>query len=178
MADHTIAGLRAAIKALKDTVGPAVDPHNPLANEQLRMVCGYLALVCEQLPHRAARIAFELRSAIALAEALRPVAARCDAGIAAALDERCSAACAVRDEALPDEAAVQHATDALNAAVSALVRAAAETPDADARSAVERVTLAHARQWVTVQRAWFAPLGLDPDRASVPRLAAALAGEP
>ena len=173
MADRTVAGLRASIKSLKDTVAPAVDPANPLASEQLRMVCGYLALVCEQLPQRAARIVFELRSAVALAEALRPLAARCDATIAAELQARCDAARRLQDDPDRIETEVERATEALNAATSALVRAAA-TADEAVRREVERTTLAHARHWLTVQRAWFAPLGFDLERATLPPLPDAL----
>ena len=34
--------LRAAVKSLTDVVAPALDPTNPLANEQLRLVCRFL----------------------------------------------------------------------------------------------------------------------------------------
>lgn len=173
MADRTVAGLRAAIKSLKDTVAPAIDPANPLANEQSRMVCGYLALVCEQLPQRSARIAFELRGAVALAESMLPLAAGCDDEIARTLATRCATARALRDDPERIETDVEHATQELNAAISALVRAAAGA-GTELRRQVERAALTHAQAWLTAQRAWFAPLGFDLERAELPPLADAV----
>lgn len=176
MADRTVDGLHAAIKALQHTVAPAIDPANPLANEQLRMVCGYLAMVAGQLPLRAARIGFELRAAVALADALAPLAPRCDEALAAELARHRDAGHELLDDPWRSEAATEQATAALNAAASALVRAAAAGADAELRRAVERCTLAQAGAGIAAQRAWFAPLGLDPERASLPTLADALAG--
>ena len=42
MADHEENAIRAAIKALSQVVAPAVDPSNPLAVEQLRLVVQFL----------------------------------------------------------------------------------------------------------------------------------------
>ena len=40
--DHTANTLRAISKALTDVIAPAVDPKDPLANEQLRLVIDYV----------------------------------------------------------------------------------------------------------------------------------------
>lgn len=169
MADRTVEGLRAALKALREVVTPAVDPANPLATEQLRMACGYLALVCEQLPWRSARIAAEGRSALALATAQQPLATGCgpDAAAAvAALNEAVSAARALHAQPGLDEDAWQRSTAALGAASSTLVRCAS-TADDDTRRRIERAVVAHAAAWLDMERAWYRPLGFD-TAASLP----------
>ena len=166
MADRTVEGLRAALKALREVVTPAVDPANPLATEQLRMACGYLALVCEQLPWRSARIAAEGHQALALANTLQLLAAGCDRTAAAALDEAISAAQALHAQPGLAEDAWQRSTAALGAASSALVRCAS-TADDDTRRRIERAVVAHAAAWLDAQRAWYRPLGFD-TAASLP----------
>ena len=44
MADVTDNGLRAAVKALTDVVAPSIDPTDPLAKEQLRLVVDFRGL--------------------------------------------------------------------------------------------------------------------------------------
>ena len=48
MPDYTDNSFRASIKALEDVVAPALDPSNPLAAEQLRLVSGFLRFFQER----------------------------------------------------------------------------------------------------------------------------------
>ncbi len=177
MSDHTTTGLRAALKSLKEVVAPAVDPANPLAVEQLRMVCSFLGMVCEQLPLRGERIRFDLRSAIGLAEALTPAAMACGDDVATALAAALTPAVALAAAPGAAEGDIQQATARLGAASSALIRASAGCDEHD-RALVERAVLANAKPWLDVQRAWFAPVGFDSEASRLLTLAGALARPP
>lgn len=176
MADHTVTGLRAAIKALSDVVTPAVDPANPLAGEQLRMVCSYLSLVIDRVPLRSQRIDFELQCAKRLTQSLRPLAKGCDTEADAALQAALDAADSIERNA-PAEADVLRITAMLNAAAASVVRAAGGA-DADTARKVERCVVTHSKDWLDLQRAWFAPLGSDSGAAELPSVEAALSVAP
>ena len=55
MSDVTDNGLRAAVKALTDVVAPSIDPSDPLAKEQLRLVVDYLQFVRSRLDFQIGR---------------------------------------------------------------------------------------------------------------------------
>lgn len=63
--------IRSMIKAMKDTVLPALDPENKLAQEQARLVLGMLALMRRQLPIQFRFDCDELERLIDLSQALR-----------------------------------------------------------------------------------------------------------
>ena len=173
MSDHCVIGLRAAIKALKDTVSPAVDPDNPLANEQLRMVSAFLSMLAEQLPHRSLRIRYDLYNALALADAVLPHLQGSAMESMAALEAACSQARRVLAADNVPETGVENTTNRLNAALSATVRSLNEA-DGATRARVERAVVLHSKTWLDVQRAWFLPLGLDPNARTVPSIVTAL----
>src|SRR3546814_9311493 len=62
--------LQAAIKALSDTVGPAVDPADKVASEQLHLVIATLGMVRERLPAQRRFIRRLLEDAVAIAGAV------------------------------------------------------------------------------------------------------------
>lgn len=173
MSDHTVAGLRAALKALKEVITPAVDSSNPLAVEQLRMVCGFLSMVCDQLPYRAQRIRFDLQSAIQLAEALASTEGVAENDASDAQAKALTHAMLLQQAPDATEAEMCHATAQLAAATTAFVRASADA-DETVRRQVDRAVLAGSKTWLDVQRAWFEPLGFDSEARSLPPLAQAL----
>lgn len=67
MADYTDNALLASIKALNEVVLPALDPSDPLATEQLRLVAGFLKFLGARLPYVHDRNRFELEHYLALA---------------------------------------------------------------------------------------------------------------
>lgn len=172
MHDTTVNGLRASIKALEDVVAPAVDAGNPLAVEQLKMTCAYLSLAAQRLDSRHARLRFETAEFLGLACELAPHARGGDARLAAALDAAVREAdAALRDADAPEDA-LRDAACALSRAASALVRTCAAAR-ADARADVERAVLRVSKRLLDARRAWFAPLGVDPD-PGLPPLSRAL----
>src|SRR3546814_7087632 len=62
--------LQAAIKALSDTVGPAIDPADKVASEQLHLVIATLGMVRERLPAQRRFIRRLLEDAAAIAGAV------------------------------------------------------------------------------------------------------------
>lgn len=167
MPDTTANGLHAAARALEQVVRPALDASNPLAVEQLQMVTRYLALAAERLPWRHARLRRQVQQLHAAAQALRPAAQACGGEIEAALGSAAADAAAALAGAETPEALLQRSGAALAAALSALVRESAVRDEAT-RRAVERTVLQFARPWAELQRAWFAPLGLDTEAQTLP----------
>ncbi|GAC1355290.1 MAG: hypothetical protein NVSMB34_08400 [Variovorax sp.] len=160
MADYTDNALLAAIKALEKVVAPAVNPADPLASEQLRLVMGFLKFLRLRLPDWHLRLVFELNHYLGLAEQLADHARLVSDEVSLRLHSAIEQARAVQrqDAAPPDE--LRAATAALTAPISALARAVA-TADTGLRKRVEHRILAGSRQWVDMQRAWFAPQGFE-----------------
>lgn len=169
MQDTTLNGLKASIRALEDVIAPAIDATNPLAVEQLRMVRGYLTLVADRLPLRHDRLRHQAAGLLALGRGLLAHAAACGEELERAFQgamDRVAAATAAIDT--PEDGLMQSGA-ALAAAVSALVRGCA-VQDPKTRDAVERAVLQASGAWIDVERAWFAPLGFDPEAKSLPPL--------
>ena len=169
MADRNEDALLAAIKALEQAVLPAVSPTDPLAGEQLKLTIGYLKLLRSRLGHAEDRARFELAHYRAMAQSLHDEA-RAEGGEVA---ERFDAALVLAAQALRS-AEVRAAAAALSAAVSGLVRTAADA-EPERRRRIEHAVAQQSRRWVDAQRAWFAPLGFDLRPAQVLALEDALA---
>jgi len=172
MADRNEGALQAAIKALEHAVLPAVNPADPLAGEQLRLVMGYLKLLRQRLEHVEDRARFELEHYRAMAEALRDDA-RIQGGEVA---RRFEAALGQAGTAV-GAADVRAATAALAGAVSGLVRVAADA-DPERRRRIEHTVARLSKRWIDAQRAWFAPLGFELRPEQLPPLAEALRPAP
>lgn len=167
--DHTDVGLRAAVRALSDVVAPVVGAEHAQARDQLRLTIDYLAFVAERLPHLHQRDRFELSHHLAMAQAVRPVLQ--DGAGASALGMAVDTG--RKALALPDAttAEVRQATAELGAALSAVVRESAAMTPAVQRE-VERTVLRVSRERIAFERAWYLPLGLDPDPHDVQPLTA------
>lgn len=169
MADYTDNALRASIKALEHAVLPALDPKDPLACEQLRLVMGFLGFLRQRLGPWYARRAFELDHYLALARGAGAEAHLFSDEVAARLRVAIERGTQLQGQHLPEVAEMEAATAELAACVSALVRAAAHADDA-ARVRLQRTVLQGSRRWVEMQRAWFAPQGFEMRSAELPPL--------
>jgi hypothetical protein len=166
--DRNEGALQAATKALEHAVLPAVDPADPLAGEQLRLVVAYLRLLRKRLGHIEDRARFEFEHYRAMAMSLHDEA-RAEAGeIAQRFDSALAQA-----EAATRPAAMCDATTALASAVSGLVRAAGNASP-ERRGRIERTVATQSRRWVDAQRAWFAPVGFELRPEQLPALNDAL----
>lgn len=157
--DHTPVGLHAALRALEDVVAPAVDPSSAQARDQLRLVVDYLKFLSQRLDLLPERHRFELAHHLELARALKKVAPR---GAAAGLENAITQGETVSTQAGATAKALQGTTAVLAAAASRLVRASGDF-EPGVRDAIERVVLRASHDRVAFERAWYLPLGLDPD---------------
>lgn len=174
MADHTDNALRAAIKALDDVVAPALDASNPLAGEQLALVSRFLGFLRARLHYQEQRERFELRHYLALARALRPHAACGPAHLASLFDEAIELGATLSDRACVPAKERPAAIDRLTAVVSVLVRSSADA-EPSLRVRIERAVVLASRSLFDAQRAWYLPIGFEPDLKLVPPIETALA---
>jgi hypothetical protein len=177
MADHTDNALRAAIKALNEVVGPAVDPSHPGAQQQLRLVVQFLEFHRERLPYHLDRARFELRQHLALAERLAGTVESALPQEADRLRARIAPARRVEGREWVRPADARDVTAALETAITAVVRAAADL-DEERRRPIERMVVDAGAGLLTGERAWFAPQGFEPDPGALPPLEDALELQP
>ncbi|GAC1355286.1 MAG: hypothetical protein NVSMB34_08380 [Variovorax sp.] len=177
MADHSANALGAAVKALTQVVAPAVDPHNPLAVEQLRLVGLYLDFLTQQRPHER-RLAW------------KDLSLQCDLARQAG---------SILNAALPDMGrrllqAVERAEAQLRLPIAptshwehlhgelaellAEAIATASSADATLRDALDSLVLSYAREQLLLHRVWFLPYGFEARPDSLPTLEGVLAGAP
>ena len=97
MKDHSENTLRAAIKCLRETVTPAVDPNDPQATEQLRLTIDFLEFLRTRLYDIHARHRYELGHQLDVARGLLDDAALVSAHAHAALDAAVQQATSVYD---------------------------------------------------------------------------------
>lgn len=149
--------LQAVIKALGDTVMPALDPAQRVAVEQLGLSIATLGMVRSRIGLAGRREWQELQNAVSLGEA---VAAESGSN---ALSAPLAEGIAALEDANPLPYARTRATRAITAAVSKLVAGGA-TP------AVMRTIVDHSKAATDLSRAWSLPAGFEPDPGEVPAL--------
>ena len=174
-ADHTDNALIAAIKALDEVVAPAIDTSNPLALEQLKLVSRLLGFLRQRLPYQSQRDRFELHHYLALARALSPLVV--DASLvsqAQRLNQSIDDAATAIEGGDVSTAQVRDAIDHLTTAISVLVRSVGGA-DPALRDRIERKVVSASASLFDVQRAWYLPMGFEPDPQRVPTVQAALA---
>lgn len=169
MADYTDNALLASIKALDNVVLPAVNPGDPLASEQLRLVSGLLKFMRQRLAYWPQRYHFELDHYLALGQQLHPDAKDLSGEAASRLGDAIDRATTLRQRGDFDLQALQGATAELSQAISALARAAVVAPHGQRRR-VERSILEASKRWVDMQRAWFLPQGFELRAGELPEL--------
>lgn len=178
MSDHNDNAFRAAIKALGQVVAPAVDPSNPLAVEQLRLVIQFLEMHVDRrqlqgrMDWRELELNVEFGGAV-LKEigAAAPAAAR-------ALERLVELGQAHLDQPGPAVSERQRLSDDIAAAISAVLVDRNTQGDGPGDPCVERIVLEHARRQLDIKRSWFLPFGFESDAKRIPPIAAVLAGCP
>ena len=169
MADYTDNALLSSIKALEQVVLPAVDPADPLAGEQLRLVSGFLKFLRARLHHWHPRRIFELDHYLSMAREMAADARLLSTEVSARMDRAIADAATLRLQRLPPLAELEAATAALASSISGAARVAGSA-DSELRERVERRVLEGSRRWVDMQRAWFLPQGFDLHPAGLPAL--------
>ncbi|KAF0957161.1 hypothetical protein [Rhodococcus sp. T7] len=150
--DYSNISVRASIRALETVVRPAVQATaDAQAQDQLGLVVDALRFLEHRMSILPQRDEFSTRTAVHLAGELAGVVASTDPDIAAELRSAC------REE------------DATGV-VRDLLRSWPSLVDEDTRRSIARLVLASERRRVEADRAWFAPLGFDPEPESIPSL--------
>ena len=170
MANHADNDFRAAAKALMDVVAPAIDPQNPLARQQLKLVVDWLDFYRSRLPYNQDRERLEL--AVQLGSA-RAIASAAPADAVSALGAAIEAADVVHARLGPRPVEVRAVTARLEDEISALVRRSPGFAE-PARRSIERIVVRDAKTLLDAQRAWFLPQGIEPDPDTLPPLEHAL----
>lgn len=162
--------LQAAANALRDVIAPAVDPANPIAQQQLKLIVDWLEFYRQRAPQWWRLDAFELSQQAAMARELAGVLpAAQQGGLAAALQ----GAAEVEHALGVGPQRVRHAVTELEDAISERVRASAALPP-EQRRQVERIVVGGTKRWLDAHRAWYAPLSIESDPAALPALDVAL----
>jgi hypothetical protein len=177
MADRNDGALQAAIKALEQAVAPALDPADPLAGEQLRLVVGYLKLLRGRLGLIERRARFELQHHAAMAQALHDEFVAIGGEPARRAQAALMQAAPLLADPAADAQALRSTAALLAGAISGLVRAAADV-EPGLRRRIEHQVAQQTRRWIDAQRAWFAPLGFELYAGELPSLNEALETAP
>ena len=169
MIDHSENTLGAAIKALRFTVAPAVDPGDAQAVEQLRLTIDFLDFLRVRLYDLHARHRYELTHQVNVARALADDAKL----VSEQADLRLQAALRTAGDVIGDEDAqtgdLRAASKVLWAAVRGTIRESRQAPD-EVRRRIEASVVRMIDPLVTMESAWYLPFGFEPDPASVPGL--------
>ena len=170
MANHADNDFRAAAKALLDVVAPAIDPQNPLARQQLKLVVDWLDFYRSRLPYNQDRERLELQVQL---ETARAIATAVPEAEIAMLHTAIDAAATVHAALGPRPVEVRAVTAGLEDEISALVRRSPDFAEPVRRS-IERIVVRDAKTILDAQRAWFLPQGIEPDPDAIPPLEVAL----
>jgi hypothetical protein len=173
--DNTENTLRAVLKALTDVVGPAIEPSDVLAREQLRLVIDYVKFVQQRLDSLEARERFELRHGLVLARAVAAVDAPWSQPVRASLADAIAAGEPLVADAAVPVATLRTVTAALGGAARRAVRESQGFQPGPRRS-VELAVLDASEPRIHFERAWYLPLGFDPAPGEVAPLEAVIAG--
>lgn len=161
--DQTDIGLKSVIKALVDTVAPAIDPSDHLAKEQLRLAASYVDFVRQRLLLVHSRERYDLRHYLSLAEQF------CDLGLpeasepAALLRSTLAAAQPLADDPAATTSQIRAMAMDLAHAVAGVVQAAhSEWKSADLARKIDRAVLSATEDKLEMELLWYQPIGFDP----------------
>ncbi|HEY5857793.1 MAG TPA: hypothetical protein VIW24_28085 [Aldersonia sp.] len=167
MTDHSDNLLRAVVKSLRDVVAPAVDTADPMAQQQLALSLNALEFVRSRLGDLHAREVFELEHHVNMGR-------RVQAELGAET-ERLDGALTVGEKVLADPRARDLSLRRATAAIASAIRDLVASPLDDAiRRRVDLAILESTEARVAFERAWYQPMGFDPDAATIGSVQAAM----
>ena len=167
--DVTENGLRSAVKSLTDIVSPAVNPKDPLANEQLKLVIDYLEFVRSRIDYLCFRETFELRANLKIAEAFHHCGAPISDQNRTILEASVSNAHKVLDAHELRGDVIRTVASEVAAIIREIVRESSGF-DVTFRHKVEQIVLDMSAERINFERSWYLPLGFDPSPKEVPSL--------
>lgn len=162
MMDHTENTLRAAQKALTDVVGPVLDPMDPQAAEQLRLVVEYLDFVRGRLDDINDRVRADLLQAITIGRRCHRQLA--DAERTRGLGEVLGQGESVVSQVAAHPQAMKDAAMAIHEEITDLIRSLG-ADDPERGRDIQRIIVTGYKPMLDFERAWFLPFGFDPEPA-------------
>lgn len=174
MKDHSENTLRAAIKSLRDTVAPALDPTDDQAQEQLRLTVEFLEFLRTRLYDLHPRHRYELGHQIEVAESLDEVVSDQRLGPAGLLAAAIERARGTYNDPASHTRELESSSEELWGTVRAVVRhVQAESPAL--RQRVAATVLTGVAPLVEMESAWYLPYGFEPDPTAITDLDTLLA---
>jgi hypothetical protein len=160
----------AMVRAMSETVLPAVDPENKLAVEQARLVIGMLQLMSKTLPLLDRYDRIELRDYVALSKGLEASASGGRVTTQARTQMVAAREHAARqlEDSTTDASAIERTLLEVREKVSALVHAVHTDGDTPSRANVRRAVIEAARAETERARAWVLPQGWEAPGSVLP----------
>lgn len=160
--DQTDIGLKSVVKALIDTVAPALDPTDHLAKEQLRLAASYVDFVRQRLHLVHARERYDLRHYLDLSEKYLDLELP-ESEQVAALREAIAVAGPLSDDPSGLTGQIRAAAMDLAHAVAAVTQAAHAKWDVpDLARQIDLAVLAATEDKFEMELLWYQPIGFDP----------------
>jgi len=150
--------LRAMIKAMKESIAPAIDPSNQTALEQAKVVAGSLDLIRQQIDYVHWFEAVDVLAHAALIDAFTEVDAN---SVSAAIRADAAAAKTLPVRWQCSLATLRDANNGLREAIAQLTADFAACEDADVRFRVAGIIIRHEEDQLSRERAFVAPTGFD-----------------
>jgi hypothetical protein len=166
MKDHSENTLRAAIKSLRDTVAPAVDPADDQAQEQLRLTIDFLEFLRSRIYDLHARHRYELARQLEVAASLSDAADGIPGDAPELLSAALASALAVHADPASHTKDLQASSEELWGVVRTVVREARTAPAA-VKQRVGACVLTGVGPLVEMESAWYLPFGFEPDPHAV-----------
>jgi hypothetical protein len=156
---------------LSDVVLPAVDPKNPLAQEQTRLCMGMLSVMAAQLPRQFKFDCDELARLLDLSKTLQKLSTTKELAPNALLSLQKSAEVGkdVQERAKAEPIEVLDAVRALRSATSGVIREAFNSDATGSKTGeIQRIILDVSKEQILRDRAWVIGQGWESDPAVVP----------
>ncbi|MFJ8066851.1 hypothetical protein ACIQYS_19945 [Psychrobacillus sp. NPDC096426] len=161
--------LQAAIRSMEETIIPAVDIKNPLAQEQVTTITQLLKFMRERIPYVQQRDWLELKIYADMTEKLWE-------DIVVLLPDQAESTLKVRNEVdvvlttpTPEPGLLEKLAEKLRTTLSDLIRYSHDQEEQQ-RNRIESVILLDSKRVLDLHRAWLVPTGLVADSDLVPDL--------
>jgi hypothetical protein len=163
--------IQSVLKAFADVILPALDPTNPLAQEQARLCIGHLSVIAARLDLQYRFDRDELDRWLELVRRLRqqPEAASLAPTTCATLTELAAGAEDVLARARAEPQELVEAVHALRKALGQLVQeACANDPQGTRSGDLEHAVMRATKEQLLRERSWLTPQGWESDPAAIP----------
>lgn len=158
--------LNNALKAMTDTVLPAIDPNNKLAIEQAQLIAASISLVTQRLPLEFRYACDELNRYIELAKKLHDLCKANDGeadsqALAKVLASSINHNEQILSRTLVDPQEIQQRNHALRQTVSSAITDISAFSNTDLQKKLHTIVDTHAERELLLERAWLAPQGWE-----------------